>query len=142
MSDSRRAPLFGVGQPNAPRIVLLDEVHTYEGSHGAQVAYLLRRWRWAVRKKVQFTGLSATLENARDFFAQLTGLRPSSVVPVAGDDMEPKGVEYQLALRGDPFLRLLYFLRPFRPQCFCAEYWTQRKSVVTRRASGNEHTFC
>jgi len=102
MSDSRRASLFGVGQPNAPRIVLLDEVHTYEGSHGAQVAYLLRRWRWAVRKKLQFTGLSATLENARDFFAQLTGLRPSSVVPVAGDDMEPKGVEYQLALRGDP----------------------------------------
>ncbi len=102
MSDSRRAALFGVGKAQAPRVVLLDEVHTYGGRHGAQVAYLLRRWRCAIRQKVQFTGLSATLENARDFFAQLTGLRASSVAEIPGSDLEPRGVEYQLALRGDP----------------------------------------
>lgn len=102
MSDSRRAALFGVDQMRAPRIVLLDEVHTYGGRHGAHVAYLLRRWRWAVRQKVQFTGLSATLENARDFFAQLTGLRASSVTEISGSELEARGVEYQIALRGDP----------------------------------------
>jgi superfamily II DNA or RNA helicase len=102
MSDSRRSALFGVGQPNAPKLVLLDEVHTYEGTHGAQVAYLLRRWRWALRRNVQFTGLSATLENPHDFFSQLTGVPPSLVVHVPGNETEVRGMEYQLALRGDP----------------------------------------
>ena len=102
MSDSRRSRLFGLGQPQAPRVVLLDEIHTYEGTHGAQVAHLLRRWRWAVRKNVQFTGLSATLDNAQSFFSQLTGVRPANVVHIPGNETEVRGMEYQLALRGDP----------------------------------------
>lgn len=102
MSDRRYARLFGIGTAQPPRIVLLDEVHTYHGTHGAQVAYLLRRWRYGVRRNVQFTGLSATLENATDFFAQLTGLRPSAVVNVHGQETVARGTEYQLALRGDP----------------------------------------
>ena len=56
-----------------PRLVLLDEVHTYSGVHGAQVALLLRRWRHSVRSPVTFVGLSATLRDAKSFFAQLTG---------------------------------------------------------------------
>ena len=102
MSDSRRAKLFGVRHTHVPRIVLLDEIHTYEGTHGAQVAYLLRRWRWAVRRNVQFTGLSATLDNAHAFFSQLTGLSPANVIHIPGDETQVLGMEYQLALRGDP----------------------------------------
>ena len=38
---------FGIGQGNrAPRLLLLDEVHSYEGIQGAQVAWVLRRWRY------------------------------------------------------------------------------------------------
>jgi Lhr-like helicase len=37
------------------------------GIHGAQVAYLLRRWQKVINKKVQFTGLSATLQSAEEF---------------------------------------------------------------------------
>ena len=61
--------LMGWGAATPPRLVLLDEVHTYAGVHGAQVALLLRRWRHSVRRPVTFAGLSATLRDAASFFA-------------------------------------------------------------------------
>jgi hypothetical protein len=86
--------------------MLLDEVHTYSGTSGAQVALLLRRWQHAVGSRVQFTGLSATLRAASEFFGQLVGLRPGSVEEVSPKEVEldpvPESVEYVLALRGDP----------------------------------------
>jgi len=104
MTDSYSAHVFGVNAVRSPQLVLLDEVHTYEGTHGAQVAMLLRRWRHALRGRVQFTGLSATLRNASAFFAQLTGLREGAVEEVTPFplELEEEGVEYMLALRGDP----------------------------------------
>ena len=44
-------PRLAIGRGQAPRLVLLDEVHTYSGVHGAQVALLLRRWRHSVRPR-------------------------------------------------------------------------------------------
>nr|WP_281174148.1 protein DpdJ [Amycolatopsis taiwanensis] len=87
-----------------PSVVLLDEVHTYVGMHGAQVALLLRRWRNATRKPVTFVGLSATLRDSERFFAALTGLTPSAVdrVEPREADMLDEGREYCIALRGDP----------------------------------------
>lgn len=87
-----------------PELVLLDEVHTYADTHGAQVALLLRRWRDAVRSPVTFVGLSATLRDADTFFAQLTGLDVVAVdhVTPAQADMLAESREYALALRGDP----------------------------------------
>lgn len=92
------------GTAMTPRLVLLDEVHTYSGVHGAQVALLLRRWRHSVQTPVAFVGLSATLRDAQSFFAQLTG-----VDQVAVESIEPKsqdtiaeGREYALVVRGDP----------------------------------------
>ncbi|MFB8403874.1 protein DpdJ [Streptomyces sp. NPDC055912] len=92
------------GSGSAPSLVLLDEVHTYSGLHGAQVALLLRRWREAARRPMTFVGLSATLRDADKFFAQLVGLRPADVHPIEPVDgaMESEGREYALALRGDP----------------------------------------
>ncbi|OEU95745.1 protein DpdJ [Streptomyces oceani] len=92
------------GRHSAPSLVLLDEVHTYSGLHGAQVALLLRRWREAARRPMTFVGLSATLRGADKFFAQLVGLRPGDVDPIepAEEAMQSEGREYALALRGDP----------------------------------------
>ncbi|GAA2607313.1 protein DpdJ [Streptomyces axinellae] len=92
------------GSSTAPSLVLLDEVHTYSGVHGAQVALLLRRWREAARRPMTFVGLSATLTDAQRFFAQLVGLRSGDVDSIEPDDatMEFEGREYALALRGDP----------------------------------------
>ncbi|WP_051844396.1 protein DpdJ [Streptomyces globisporus] len=92
------------GARTAPSLVLLDEVHTYSGMHGAQVALLLRRWREATRRSITFVGLSATLRDADRFFGQLVGLHPSDVdsIEPADETMESEGREYALALRGDP----------------------------------------
>jgi hypothetical protein len=98
--------IFGVGPEAAgpPLLVLLDEVHTYEGTAGAQAAYLLRRWRHLVGRPLAWVGLSATLRNADGFFADLTGLRPDNVTEVGPrpEDLAARGREYQLVLRGDP----------------------------------------
>ena len=103
MGDARFGKLFGVSAPVSPRLVLLDEVHTYGGVHGAQVAMLLRRWQWLAKMRAHFVGLSATLLNAGDFFASLTGLPVGDVAEIAvrGQDMEEEGREYMLALRAD-----------------------------------------
>lgn len=106
MSDSDMRHLFGLG-PNAesvPALMLLDEVHVYTGTYGAQVAYLLRRWSNLTRRRTSFVGLSATLAEGKRFFASLTGMEEAVVEEISpqSEDMEDEGAEYMLALRGDP----------------------------------------
>lgn len=109
LSDSVSRHLFGLrpGAVRPPEMVLLDEVHTYAGTHGAQVGYLLRRWRHLVRSPVTFVGLSATLRDGARFFARLTGLQEYQVAEIAPrrTEMIEEGAEYLLALRGDPVSR-------------------------------------
>lgn len=106
MSSNRYATLFGIGVPpeRRPDFVLLDEVHSYEGVHGAHVALLLRRWRRASQARVHFVGLSATLADAPRFFADLVGIGPGTVAEISPQEAEmaDSGSEYMLALRGDP----------------------------------------
>ena len=111
LSDTYNRPVFGI-HPNPTRrarYLLLDEIHTYGGASGAQAAMVLRRWRHARGggEAVRYVGLSATLEEAPRFFATLTGLYPASVTEVAPltEELEFKGKEYQLVLRGDPSSR-------------------------------------
>jgi len=94
-------------ESRSPEFVLLDEVHTYSGTHGAQVANLLRRWRAEVATPPHVVGLSATLADPTGFFADLTGLSTSNIAVVQTEpgEMEEVGREYFLALRGDPASR-------------------------------------
>lgn len=109
LSDNRLNRLFGIGAhaSRPPELVLLDEVHTYEGRHGAQVAYLLRRWQYLVEQPLRFVGLSATLREATSFFSTLTGARQALVEEISPtrDELESEGAEYMVALRGDPVSR-------------------------------------
>lgn len=109
MSDHWTRSVFGIGLPPAkkPFLALLDEVHTYEGTSGAQVALTLRRWRHLLDAPVMWVGLSATLSEAPRFFADLTGANADDVVEItpSPDEMEEQGAEYQLMLRGDPASR-------------------------------------
>lgn len=109
MADNTMCHLFGIGSKTvrAPELVLLDEVHTYEGRHGAQVAYLMRRWQKQLEQPLRFVGLSATLREARDFFATLTACRQNLVDEVSpqSNEIETEGAEYLIALRGDPVSR-------------------------------------
>ena len=109
MGDDRFRHLFGLGDlcERAVEMMLLDEVHTYSGSSGAQVAFLLRRWRQMLRKPVSFVGLSATLADGARFFGRLTGLMEHASIEIAPSvgDMIAEGAEYLIALRGDPVSR-------------------------------------
>lgn len=106
LSDGWSRHVFGVGARSSreANLVLLDEIHTYSGTSGAQVAYLLRRWRKLMDHPVTWVGLSATLANAATFFSDLCGLPPELITDIRPDpdDMKPQGSEYQLLLRGDP----------------------------------------
>ena len=109
LSDGWSRHVFGVGARagREANLVLLDEIHTYSGASGAQVGYLLRRWRKLMNHSVTWVGLSATLANAATFFSDLCGLPAELVTDIRPDpdDMKPKGSEYQLLLRGDPASR-------------------------------------
>jgi len=106
LADGSVRHLFGLGPKarRAPDLVLLDEVHLYAGTYGAQVGYLLRRWRHLSGRRSSFVGLSATIADGRAFFGALTGLDLSVVEEVSPhpEEMEEEGAEYMLALRGDP----------------------------------------
>ena len=106
MSDTDLRKVFGIGRrrDQKPSYILLDEVHTYVGTTGAQTALLLRRWQRMLGSAVHWVGLSATLEEASLFFSDLSGLFPSSVNEVSPNplDMEEESADYQLLLRTDP----------------------------------------
>lgn len=104
-SAPRLGSLFGFTPAGShPRLLLLDEVHTYEGVHGAHVALLVRRWRNAVGPKVTVVGLSATLRDAGPFMSRLVGIPDADVTHVepAEDDLIEEGRQYQIAVRADP----------------------------------------
>lgn len=104
LGNSNYNHLFGVGFGQSIPLVLLDEVHTYEGSTGAQTSYLLRRWMQKTNSRPHFVGLSATLSNASKFFADLVGVHENFVEKIEPlmSEMIEEGAEYMLALRGDP----------------------------------------
>lgn len=96
--------IVGIGAKERPRLLLLDEIHTYGGTSGAQTAMLLRRWQHRVLRPVAFVGLSATLVDAQGFFATLTGVPEERVryVTPTDDELEAADAEHLLALRSDP----------------------------------------
>ena len=106
LSETRYRKLFGIvnDRNKKPSLVLLDEVHTYTGTHGAQVAYLIRRWRSLVGSKIDFVGLSATIADGSRFFSRLVNIRENfiKVIEPRLKDNITKGSEYLIALKGDP----------------------------------------
>jgi len=109
IGDSSERHVFGINQINPPRLLLLDEVHIYDGLAGAQVAYVLRRWRYCLRyvspeSNISFVGLSATLTRPDEFFAKLTGvpLNNTTYLEPNEDELSSEGIEYNVVLRGDP----------------------------------------
>jgi len=109
LSDFKMNKLFGINQFNKkPFLMLLDEVHTYSGTTGAQAALVLRRWKQVLwNEKLKFVGLSATLSDAGRFFSELTGIYENKVIEITPlkNEMIEEGSEYQVVLKGDPVNR-------------------------------------
>ncbi len=106
MGNPAWAKAFGVGQGSrAPRLLLLDEVHSYEGIQGAQIAWVLRRWRyWAKPKNLHVVGLSATLKQATRHLGLVAGIPQDAVQEFQpdADELLSESMEYNLAVKGDP----------------------------------------
>jgi len=101
MSNASYWHLFGI-RTKPPRVFLLDEIHTNEGTSGANTALLIRRWRHLSKNnQCVFVGLSATLSEPQRFFSELTGLSENQVLSIEPHDMEEKGAEYLLAVRSE-----------------------------------------
>jgi hypothetical protein len=102
---------FGVDRrKSAPRLLLLDEVHSYSGLSGAQLPWIIRRWMVAGNLAgLHVVGLSATLKDAVSHLESVTGISATcieEVLPI--DDPDPhrseflsEGIEYNLAVRGN-----------------------------------------
>jgi hypothetical protein len=106
LGNSDWSPTFGIGKGGlSPRLLLLDEVHTYQGIPGAQTSWLLRRWRyWARIRNIQVVGLSATLADAPSHLARVGGVPTSAVTEFRpkSSEMVAEGIEYNLAVKGNP----------------------------------------
>ena len=106
MGNPEWARTFGIKQHNySPRLLLLDEVHAYEGVSGAQIAWVLRRWRyWSGARNLHVVGLSATLKEATKHLGLVMGIPSSSIQEFKPSDQEltMEGIEYNLAVKGDP----------------------------------------
>jgi hypothetical protein len=94
---------FGI-KPASLQVVLLDELHIYESTTGAQNAYLFRRLRHALSRQPLWVALSATLRNAGEFLSQCVNVPVRQIEVVSPDtsQMEEMGAEYLLAVRHDP----------------------------------------
>lgn len=109
LSDSQINKVFGINQyDKKPFLMLLDEVHTYTGTTGAQAALVIRRWKQALwNENLKFVGLSATLSEAGRFFSELTGIYEDKIIEITPlkEEMIEEGAEYQIVLKGDPVNR-------------------------------------
>ena len=100
---------FATGKSSL-RLLLLDEVHTYEGFSGAQIPWVLRRlayWTGGVRgSTLQVVGLSATLEDATGHLSTLTGLSEENIEEIKpsenSGELTIEGQEYNIALKSHP----------------------------------------
>lgn len=104
LADSGSHAAFGLSGERRLRLVLVDEIHTYEGLSGAQAAYLMRRLRHAAGNHLTWCALSATLADGRGLASQFFGLGAGQVdvVEPSHDELDHVGGEYVMALRHDP----------------------------------------
>ena len=66
-----------------PRFLVVDEIHTYAGTFGAAVSWILRRLRLArhaanISRPLRVIAASATVANGGDLFARVAGVQPNS----------------------------------------------------------------
>ena len=106
-----RAVLAFAGRASTLRMVLLDEIHTYEGLTGAQVPWILRRLSFWLRparrdRQMHYVGLSATLQDAADHLAVLTGVQATRIEEIAprtdASEISIEGQEYNVVLKSHP----------------------------------------
>ena len=107
ISNPAYARLFGIGTTFKPRMLLLDEVHSYSGTAGAQTAWVIARWKTQLRLKAEhglhIVGLSATLDNAEEHLEKIGCVwsgRATEIKPLE-EELTPEGREYTVLVKGN-----------------------------------------
>ncbi|WP_218916376.1 DEAD/DEAH box helicase [Calidithermus chliarophilus] len=126
--DPDYLPVFGLpvdadGSPKTvpPRALVFDEIHLYDGIHGAQIGMLLRRLRNRLYQAMQterehrsgsgwkyplLIGMSATIGDPGAFWRELAGAPQVSEIVPEGHELETaQGREYFLFIRPETFSR-------------------------------------
>ena len=123
ISNPAFSKLFGIGASLKPRMLLLDEVHSYSGTAGAQTAWVIARWKTQLRvnsdEGLHIVGLSATLENAEEHLERIGCLgsgRAMEIKPFE-EELTPEGREYTVLLKGNSSLALHYCQLQSRQGC-------------------------
>ena len=97
--------LFGIKGLDGPRIIVLDEIHTYVGIVGARYAYLLRRILSRIKRQMGvdkrgfvIIGVSATIPNPEEFLSDLFFINKEKVgeniIRIKPEETIPLGNEY------------------------------------------------
>lgn len=89
------------------RFLVLDELHTYRGRQGADVAMLVRRLRdHCGEEKLQCVGTSATLAGEGTFVEQQQEVAKVATL-LFGSEVKPNNVIGETLRRGTPFLNFM-----------------------------------
>ena len=105
MLDQRWLKIFGIKGLDGPRIIVLDEIHTYVGITGARYAYLLRRILTRIKHQMNenrrgcvVVGVSATIPNPKEFLRDLFFVSEEnveeSIIRIRAEETIPLGNEY------------------------------------------------
>ncbi|MDM0117523.1 protein DpdJ [Variovorax sp. J22R133] len=141
---------FGTGR-SALRLILLDEIHTYEGLTGAQVPWILRRlsyWTSGQRRNgssVHVVGLSATLQDAASHLATLTGVPESNIEEICPDpsrgELTTEGHEYNVVLKSHPASGAGVLATSIQSVMLGARILTPRSSVLAHPGGSDAGHF-
>ena len=107
LSNPNSSKLFGISACKKPRMLLLDEVHSYSGTAGAQAAWVLARWKTQLEldknEGLHIVGLSATLEDAEDHLEKIGCLGSGRALEIKPfeEELIPEGREYTVLIKGN-----------------------------------------
>ena len=104
LGDKSWQKSLGITTRDKPRLLLLDEVHSYSELQGAQAAWIINRLKSSLgTRALHVVGLSATLKNAETHLSNLTGVQPDRIKEIAPQDNElvRMGKQSTILIKGD-----------------------------------------
>jgi hypothetical protein len=104
LGDKDWQKALGISSREKPRLLLLDEVHSYSEIQGAQAAWIIGRLKSSLNaQSLHVVGLSATLRNAESHLSSLTGIQQDRIKEIAPQDNEltRTGQQSTILVKGD-----------------------------------------
>lgn len=104
MGDKSWQRALGITSRDKPRLLLLDEVHSYSELQGAQAAWIINRLKSSLgARALHVVGLSATLKSSETHLSSLTGVLTDRIKEITPQDSEltRMGQQSTILVKGD-----------------------------------------